>query len=860
MQDKKAVLCLALNTLIILSAITAISAFIHPDGSEDNYFETFGPRMDKLIIKKYADLDAEMTALQNGEIDITDYSVNAEWANNLASDPNVGLADYGGEAGYYTINFNQNNNTYLGNPPDPAFPNPVYPNPMSELALRQACAYFINRTALTEDVGQGLYDPIYTPIPPYMTYWIHPEIRPGGTLENLTYPFDSTYTTAAALLDNGGLPMGPDGWRYWDMNRNGIKDSGEDFTLKIYPRTDSLRANATQMLEAGFASALIRIHSVRISTKVSPHPGVSKDYHILFAGWIAIGPNPEYLYTLYSWDNYYHDGSSNSPNYGSISKYDPVMQEQLRTMENGLNESSVFDTCLAFQVRFAETASEVPLASVSAPKAYNKWYTGGNDGVMVDPDDGENKYRGHDWENMVNGRGTGENCWFTTLNAYPQGSPFGDGNMTMRYGWEVADMPQNLNPLNSNWFWENEIIGRIFDTLACRDPMTNGPAEIPQLIENWTTGVWVDPNDGLEKSKVTLTVRPGVFWSDGVPFTIEDVIYNVRDLPRELAAKLTPPWWMMWTQPVVACYRLDEHSADILLNSRLPSSAVSDEVLLWKTFYCAKGTPWIVPKHLWQPFIALHEESEITGDLSVTHPEMLVGTGPFVFVENTPSSLTLARNPHYYGVMNTAALHYRHFNENKIIKGMTVTALSPSTQIRPYKIRPSSWTADGQALLTVPLTNMDTSDSTVVHEKIELLRPGNVEQILLDEYDKILTPLQISPENLELHNLEKGEYTIRVTVEVTSGELYNFVTSNLPPELWYSALGPKTVERHFWVTTQADVNEDGVVNILDIAKVATTFGLAIGQPGFDTIADVNTDYKTNILDIVKIAMDYGWHY
>ena len=861
MQDRKLVFCIALSILIILPAIATSTAFIHPDGSQDSYFEIFGPRIDKLVIKKYASFDAEMTALQNGEIDITDSPLTAEWIDTFASDSNIVIADYGGENGYYTINFNHNNNTYLGNPPDPIFPNPVSPNPMSELALRQACAYFINRTALTEDVGQGLYDPIYTPIPAYLTYWIHPEIKLKGTLENLTYPFDQTYAISATLLDNGGFPMGPDGWRYWDMNRNGIKDSGEDFTLRIYPRADALREGATEMLETGFANPSIRIHNQRISVMIYPNPMISKNYHILLGGWIYIGPDPDYLWDLYHWDNYYHDGISNPPNYGSISIDDPTMQQQLQTIKWGLDNESILSSCQAFQKRFAETASEIPLASASAPKAYNKVYTGGNDGATVDLDDGENRYRGHSWEDIVNEAGKGENSWFTTLNTYPQGCPYGDGKMTMRYGWQQTDMPQKLNPLfTSGWAWDDEVIGRMFDTLGTRDPMTKGPTEIPRLVENWTTGIWTDPSDGREKSSVTLTIRPGIFWSDGEPFTIEDVIYNIYELPKELGNKVPPIWWMPWYYDIAACYRLDQNSAYVLLDNRYTPMSASNEILLWLIFYCAKGTPWIVPKHLWRPFIAAHEEAEITSDLSVTHPEMLVGTGPFVFVENTQSTLILARNPFYYQTMDKAVLRYNHFGANKIVEGITVTALPPSTQIRPYKVKPDSWGGTGDARLTIPITNLDVDDSSVINEKIELVKPDGSVQVLLDSHGTLLTPLQVSLQTFDMHDLEKGEHTLKVTIEVTGGQLYDYVTTNLPIELRSSILGPRTLEKSFWITTLGDTNEDGVVDIFDMAIVAVCFGSRLGELNFNPEADVLLDHTIDIFDIVKIALDYGWTY
>jgi hypothetical protein len=220
----------------------------------------------------------------------------------------------------------------------------------------------------------------------------------------------------------------------------------------------------------------------------------------------------------------------------------------------------------------------------------------------------------------------------------------------------------------------------------------------------------------------------------------------------------------------------------------------------------------------------------------------------------------MVRNPLYYQRTNNAAIRYEHSGQDSIVKGITIAALPPSTQIRPYKVKPSSWEMPAEARLTIPITNLDIDDSIVIHEKIELVRPDSSTQILLDVYDKTLTPLQTSLDTFDLHDLERGSHEIKVTTEVTGGQLYDYVTVNLPPELWSSVLGPRITERAFWVTTLADINKDGIVNILDIVTIAARFGSKMHEQLFKTEADINLDYKINILDIVGVAVDFGWHY
>ena len=847
MQEKTAILTLFLTALIALSSIAAPFAFIYPDGSEDDSFEVFGPRIDKIVIKKYASLDAELAALQNGEIDITDMGLSQTWIDTFGSDPNVTMLASGmGPAGnpgtgYYTVNFNNNDNEYLGNPEDPMYLNPVYPNPASIPEFRQACSHLVDRIALCSGQSEGFYEPIFTPIPAFASYWIHPNISYTGSLSALAYP--PSVVDAAAKLDGGGFPLtgSLDGYRYWDRDSDLEQDIGEEFTIKLYTRSDALRNDTADMLIAGFEDPAIKIHYTAI-----PGGGgvawqkamVEKDYHIYTSGWIYIGPDPDYLYELYHWDNYYHP--EDPPNYGAISKDDLVMQEYLEEAKFAATSEDALAAVLAFQERFAEFACECPLASSSSLKAFSKVYTGGNDAVLVG--NAEDAYRGHAWTQVVNEAGQGENSAYTTLNAYPEGFQYGDGNMIMRYGWSDNIMPKTLNPLTYSWYWEGEVIDRIYEHLFSRNPATKGPSNSYSVLQNWTLGTWTDPRDGLNYSKITVVIRPGIFWSDGVPLTIEDVIYSVEEMPTQIFSRFAQ-WW---DQDYVEGFRkLDEYSAEFLMNV----NTYSAPVFIDRSTYSSL----LVPKRVWQPFIATHAVAEFMGDLS-GHPELLVGTGPFVFVENTADTLTLVRNPYFHQRMSTSVLS---FDEQGYRNGVTITALAPSTQITPFKIQVDS-NSLGHASITVPVENLDVDDACFIRERIELVYPNTTVVVLKDEASVNIQAAQMLLDNFGPFDFDRGGYTVKVTVEIVDGPLYEWVNASLPSELWSPILGPVTVEQCFWVTTRADINSDFVVDIFDIAIVATVFGSTIGSENFNGIADLNGDYVIDIFDIVQVAVVFSW--
>ena len=51
----------------------------------------------------------------------------------------------------------------------------------------------------------------------------------------------------------------------------------------------------------------------------------------------------------------------------------------------------------------------------------------------------------------------------------------------------------------------------------------------------------------------------------------------------------------------------------------------------------------------------------------------------------------------------------------------------------------------------------------------------------------------------------------------------------------------------------ADLNDDEIVDILDIAIVAKAFGSKLGDPNWNAIADLDKNGIVDIIDIAKVA-------
>jgi peptide/nickel transport system substrate-binding protein len=151
-------------------------------------------------------------------------------------------------------------------------------------------------------------------------------------------------------------------------------------------------------------------------------------------------------------------------------------------------------------------------------------------------------------------------------------------------------------------------------------------------LEPWLAESWTESSDGLT---YTLKLRPGVTFSDSVPFTSADVLFSFQVLsdPR--------------TQPPAL--------SDAILVGGKPVSVEAPDpgtVVLRFPEKFAPGlrlidTLPILPKHKLEAAFAAGSFSNAWG--ISTSPGDLAGLGPFVVAEHRPGErLVLTRNPRYW--------------------------------------------------------------------------------------------------------------------------------------------------------------------------------------------------------------------
>lgn len=163
--------------------------------------------------------------------------------------------------------------------------------------------------------------------------------------------------------------------------------------------------------------------------------------------------------------------------------------------------------------------------------------------------------------------------------------------------------------------------GLMYEPLIAYSPMNPGTGE-PRLAESMEFS-----DDG---KAVTMSLREGVEWSDGEPFTADDVVFTfetMRDDPATNALAL----------PVESATAIDDHQVEVTFA----------EVVF--AFEPSIGNVMPVPEHAWK--------SEKVGEF--TNPEPVV-TGPYVLGEFTEQQYTLTKNPTHWDADNIEVEEIRY--------------------------------------------------------------------------------------------------------------------------------------------------------------------------------------------------------
>jgi peptide/nickel transport system substrate-binding protein len=184
---------------------------------------------------------------------------------------------------------------------------------------------------------------------------------------------------------------------------------------------------------------------------------------------------------------------------------------------------------------------------------------------------------------------------------------------------------------------------RSFNRHAARDSTTNLVStfmnaslvrvnRVTDAVEPWLAESWTTSDDGR---RVTLQLRRGVVFSDGQPFTADDVLFAFQAAYDERSGSaLADPTKAGGRKLEVAA--VDPHTVTITFPEPFAPGLRILETLP------------ILPRHRLAPALAAGTVAKAWS--LDTPPSELAGLGPFVLREYVPGQrLVFDRNPHYFG-------------------------------------------------------------------------------------------------------------------------------------------------------------------------------------------------------------------
>lgn len=185
----------------------------------------------------------------------------------------------------------------------------------------------------------------------------------------------------------------------------------------------------------------------------------------------------------------------------------------------------------------------------------------------------------------------------------------------LRVGWTVE--PDSMNPMTADSTQAAEVQQLVYDNLI--------HYSLELKPEPGLATEWAYSKDG---KSITYTLRKGVSWHDGRPFTSADAKFTF-----DLIAKKQLSQYVQWVSAVTGTEAPDPYTFIIRFESP-------------QAFNPALAIP-MLPKHIWQGMSA-DDIQKFTNP----HP---VGTGPYKFERWVKGqSITVSRNEHWWGARPAA--------------------------------------------------------------------------------------------------------------------------------------------------------------------------------------------------------------
>jgi len=210
-----------------------------------------------------------------------------------------------------------------------------------------------------------------------------------------------------------------------------------------------------------------------------------------------------------------------------------------------------------------------------------------------------------------------------SVTKYPLASQYGpailDWGTNVTYGGILktvqnwGPLTQNFNPFLPGMSMQSGVLYQIYEPLFYINPLNGDTTDFLGTSYKWE-------NNDL---KLLITTRSDVKWSDGVPFTANDVAFTFNYMKKYPALDSAGIWADTGLQTVQA-----SGDSTVIFDFSKPNTAI---------FYYIAST-LIAPEHIWQG---------ISDPVHYANPNP-IGTGPFLLKSFTTFDVTLVKNPNYW--------------------------------------------------------------------------------------------------------------------------------------------------------------------------------------------------------------------
>lgn len=554
---------------LVLAVAMAIG-FMGVPAAAQVQFEAWGPHVDEIIMPIIREQQARRIAFERGESIVWSGLTQPADIDHARTLPYADMRWTLGFHMFYTC-FNMRK------------------APLDSQVLRQAIAHTVDRDNIIRTLFKGYMMPMSSFVP---------QVSPFFNPDVPTYEY--SLEKAAEVLDAAGYKLDPATGTRIDPN------TGKPLPdIKLMTPTYEVAATSAEIGKIISESARkVGIPLVHEPTdfntmldKIDYH-----DFDMYCLAW-SLSKNPTHLVS------FFHSRNDVEAGYNNPGIRNPELDRILDLLDSAPDLATAKEAADAAQLILAREMPYIPLYSRPYIDAFNKTLVTG-------------------YVDMAGfGAASYSNPW-TLLNIRRvdrNGRPIEGG--TIR--WALSEEPKNLNYAVASSAYEWEVLNKTADGLIISHPETL--EDMPWLAEKWDVGVWeVEP--GKQGTVITWYIRKGVKWSDGMPFSGEDVKFTIEFLKNNQVPRYLPN-----TEHIVKVELVDQYTVKVYF----------DNVSYWHIYNADLA---FLAKHIWEKV----EDYRTFEPWNEPHPTIkgynqVVGTGPFILKDYVPGEyVRLVKNPNYW--------------------------------------------------------------------------------------------------------------------------------------------------------------------------------------------------------------------